>query len=101
VFWPFAVALVIAVVVGQVGRFWVLRRHQAGALSARAAAWITAGLVITPFALITIFAVVTGVEWWWVFVILFVLTAPVFVMPWMAIYLGPEGRGRNAPGPRP
>jgi hypothetical protein len=94
---PLVIGFAAAWLIGQLARYWVLRRYQAGTMTGRQAGWIAAGVVAVPYALITAFALVMDQERWWVFVVLFLLVVPVVALPWIAIFRNPNEQGGKPP----
>ena len=90
-----ALALLATLIVAYAARLMLaprlLRARDSGTLMGRKAAWLYAALVACPYLAILIFFALTNLASIWILVLLMALTLPVVLLPWWAIFVGPEG----------
>lgn len=81
----FGVTLAAVLIGRMIGRYWIIRRYQAGEATPRTAIrWITI-LTVVPYILLFLFMLLTDPSLWWVTVLLFIASWPVIALPLVAV----------------
>jgi hypothetical protein len=93
---PVGAALIATMLIAVFGRTfvmrWLMRQHAAGAMSGRKAGWIFAATLMAPSAGIVAFVALSSTGSAVVVALAMLATAPVLVIPWVAIFRYPDDR---------